>query len=98
MEFSVLTTLNTTSSRNDSMAVLIVPFLEDVVFSKTGPQFLENFLKKRQENKDFYAKEGEILLGLPDDKTLPRKVVLWGLGQKKKLNSQKIREQAAQLT
>jgi leucyl aminopeptidase len=89
MEFSVIPTINTKT------AVLIVPVFQDIAVSKTGPKLVETYLKKREEQKDFEGKEGEILLGLPDEENLPHKIVLWGLGEKKKLNSQKLRELSA---
>ena len=92
MEFSVLTTIN------PKTAVLIVPVFQDVSASKTGPKLVGNFLRKREELKDFEGKEGETLLGLPDNDGMPGKVVLWGLGEKKKLTPQKLRGLAAQLS
>ncbi len=91
MEFSVITTMNTKA------ALLVVPLFQDGSFAKNGPETLENLLKKREEHKDFLAHEGEMLLTLPDEKNLPQKVMLWGLGEKKKITPKKMRELSAQL-
>jgi len=91
MDFKVLSTIN------HQTAVLVVPLFQDSAFSKNGPEILENFLKKREEQKDFEGKAGELLLTLPDEKGLPAKVMLWGLGEKKKLTPQALRGLAAQM-
>lgn len=91
MEFTVLTSIN------PQTAVLVVPVFQDVSIVKYGPKIIENYLKRREERKDFKGNEGETLLGLPDDRSMPEKVVLWGLGEKKKLTAQKLRGLAAQM-
>ncbi len=91
MEVSFQTTINSKA------AILIVPLFSDSPFVKNAPEILENFLKKRQDHKDFLGNEGETLLGLPDDDALPGKVILWGLGEKKKFTAQKLRGLAAQI-
>jgi leucyl aminopeptidase len=78
-------------------SILILPFFQDVSLSKSGPKPLADFLKKREENQDFKAEEGELLLGLPDGDDLPKKVVLWGMGQKKNFSAKKVRELSAQM-
>jgi len=91
MEFSII------SAINPKQPILIVPLFKDVAFTKTSPKILETFLKNRQEQQDFLAQEGDVLLTMPDDKNIPSKAILWGLGEKKKLTSQKLRGLAAQL-
>src|SRR5262249_22022616 len=105
MEFSFSMNINLKA------APIIVPLFQDSTFSKSLPKMaepnsaldiaefkaLENFLRNREEHKDFLAQEGEMLYTILDAKDLPTNIVLWGLGEKKKLTSQKLRGLAAQL-
>lgn len=91
MDYKILTAIK------PGTAVLVVPLFQDTSFTKAGPKTLEKFLKNRQERKDFEAKAGEILFALPDEKNLPAKIVLWGLGERKKLNGNQLRGLAAQM-
>lgn len=91
MEFSFQTAIDSKT------AVLVVPVFQDVSFSKNGPAIITNFLKKREENKDFLGKEGETLLNVFDEPGMPQKVILWGLGEKKKFSAQKLRNLSAQM-
>ncbi len=89
MEISVI------NSVRPKTGVLIVPLFQEASLSANAPKILESFLKKREKQKDFLGREGETLLVIPDDETLPGKVVLFGLGEMKKFTPQKLRELAA---
>lgn len=94
MEYKILSSLNTS---NAVPSILVVPLFEDASYVKNGPKEAETLLKNREMQKDFQAKQGEIMVMIPDQKNLPGKIILWGLGEKKKLTSQKIRGLSAQL-
>ncbi len=91
MDYKILTAIK------PATAVLVVPLFQDAAFTKTGPKLLEKLLKNRQERKDFEAKAGEMMFALPDEKNLPEKVMLWGLGERKKLTGNQLRGLAAQM-
>lgn len=91
MDYKVLTAINVRT------AVLVLPFFQDVAFTKSGPEMFGKLLRNREEQKDFEGKSGEMLSILPDEKNLPAKVVLWGLGEKKKLTGNQLRGLAAQM-
>ncbi len=89
MQFTVLTSLPF------EIETLILPVFENepTVF----PKPYQTLVKLRFKNKDFTGKAGEMVMLFPEEKGLPSRVLVWGLGTKDTFSGPVLRGLAAEL-
>lgn len=76
---------------------LVVPLFSDEKLTTTGPAELKKLLAAREKSKDYKGKKGESLLLTPDSATLPKKILFFGFGKKKKISDEIVRNEAAKI-